>query len=334
MIRSASPFHPDNGAAYRAWRETKLRDYPQRIEDLVVKVADPKALTATEHAALLERCRKTNMAIYAGPDLGEDKDIPRLMGRQFGLERLDANLMSDEDDITTLTVAENGEKKGEFIPYTDRPIRWHTDGYYNRPECQILGMLLHCAAPAHEGGANALLDHEILYLLLRDENPDHIRALMQEDAMSIPPRYEETALTPTLSPASPPSPRPLPEGEGDRARKNLTEREQTPSPNRLIARPEETGPVFSTLPGGQLHMRYTARTRSISWKQDAATQAAVAAIEKFLNQDLPWKFQHKLEAGMGLLCNNVLHDRTGFVDTPERKRIMYRARYYDRISQT
>ncbi len=294
MIRSDSPFHPDNDDAYLSWREAKLRGYPQRIEDLVVKVADPKALTAEEHAALLERCRKTNMAIYAGPDLGEDKDVPRLMGRQFGLEHLDANLMSDEDDITTLTVAENGEKKGEFIPYTDRPIRWHTDGYYNRPERRILGMMLHCAAPAHEGGANALLDHDILYLLLRDESPDHIRALMQEDAMSIPARMDENG----------------------------------------VARPQESGPVFSTLPGGQLHMRYTARTRSIAWKQDAATQAAVAAIDKLLGQDLPWKFQHRLEAGMGLLCNNVLHDRTSFVDTPEHKRIMYRARYHDRIGQT
>lgn len=294
MIRPDSPFHPDNDAAYQAWREAKLRDYPQRIEELVVEVADPRSLTAAEHDALLARCRKTNMAIYAGPDLGEDKGVPRLLGRQFGLERLDANLMSDEDEISTLTVAENGEKKGEFIPYTDRPIRWHTDGYYNRPERQILGMLLHCAAPAHEGGANALLDHEILYLLLRDENPDYIRALIQENAMSIPARMDDSG----------------------------------------IARPEETGPVFAILPGGQLHMRYTARTRSIAWKQDDATQAAVAAIEKILGQDLPWKFQHKLEAGMGLLCNNVLHDRTGFVDSPEHKRIMYRARYYDRISQT
>jgi len=294
LIPPDSPFHPDNDAAYQAWREVKLRDYPRRADDLVVEVANPKALTAAEHDALLERCRKTNMAIYAGPDLGEDKDIPRQVGRQFGITRLDANLMSDEDEISTLTVAENGMKKGEFIPYTDRPIRWHTDGYYNRPERQILGMMLHCVAPAHEGGANALLDHEIVYLLLRDENPVHIRALMQEDAMSIPARMDENG----------------------------------------VARPEETGPVFSTLPGGQLHMRYTARTRSIAWKQDAAIQAAVAAIEKILNQDLPWKFQHRLEAGMGLLCNNVLHDRTGFVDTPEHKRIMYRARYYDRISQT
>jgi hypothetical protein len=293
MISSDSPFHPDN-RAYKNWRNEKLRNYPQRVEDLLVEVKNPKSLSPAEHAALLARCRKTNMAVYVGPDLGEDKDIPRLMGKQFGLERLDANLMADEDDITTLTVAESGEKKGEFIPYTDRPIRWHTDGYYNAPGRWILGMMLHCAAPAAEGGVNDLMDHEILYLLLRDENPGHIRALMQDDAMSIPPRMDEKG----------------------------------------IARDTETGPVFSTLPGGQLHMRYTARTRSIAWKRDEATQAAVAAIERFLSQDLPWIFRHRMEAGTGLICNNVLHDRSGFVDSPEHKRVMYRARYYDRISNT
>lgn len=294
MIHPDSPFHPDNRAAYPGWREAKLLNYPKNADELVVPVANPRLLTAAEHHALLTRLRKTNMAIYAGPDLGADKDVPRLVGRQFGLERLDANLMSDEDAITTLTVADDEEKKGEFIPYTDRPIRWHTDGYYNPPDRWILGMLLHCAAPAAEGGANALLDHEILYMLLRDENPEHIRALMQEDAMSIPPRLDDNG----------------------------------------IARAEETGPVFSTLAGGQLHMRYTARTRSIGWKQDAATQAAVAAIEKLLAQDLPGMFRHRMEAGMGLICNNVLHDRTGFVDTPAQKRVMFRARYYDRISHT
>lgn len=294
MIHPDSHFHPTNHAAYQSWREAKLRDYPSHAEELVVRVANPKSLTSAEHDALLVRLRKTNMAIYASPDLGADKDVPRLVGKQFGLQRLDANLMSDEDEITTLTVAEDGEKKGEFIPYTDRPIRWHTDGYYNPENRQIRGMMLHCVAPAAEGGANALLDHEMLYLLLRDENPEHIHALMQADTLAIPPRLDETG----------------------------------------IARDTETGPVFSTLPDGQLHMRYTARTRSIAWKQDAVTLAAVAAIEKLLTQDLPYIFHHRMEAGMGLICNNVLHDRTGFLDTPEQKRVMFRARYFDRIQNT
>ena len=81
-------------------------------------------------------------------------------------------------------------------------------------------------------------------------------------------------------------------------------------------------------------MRYTARTRSIVWKQDTITLEAVACIEQLLAQDSPYIFRGKLESGMGLICNNVLHDRTGFNDNPEHPRILYRARYYDRIAAT
>jgi hypothetical protein len=34
---------------------------------------------------------------------------------------------------------------------------------------------------------------------------------------------------------------------------------------------------------------------------------------------------------MGLVCNNVLHDRAGFVDDPAQPRLLYRARDLDRI---
>jgi Taurine catabolism dioxygenase TauD, TfdA family len=295
VIPASSPFHPDNAADYRVWRKNKLAGYPRVAADLVVEVSNPRALTPAEHEALLARCRKTNMVIYT-TSFGNapDKSIMLDIGRQFGLTHLDANYLSDEDAISTLTVAEKGHAKGEFIPYTNRPIRWHTDGYYNIPDRRIRGMTLHCVQPAVSGGDNALLDHEIAYLLLRDENPDYIRALMMEDVMTIPPREDESG----------------------------------------IARAEETGPVFETLPGGQLCMRYTARTKSIAWKQDEATQAALAALEDILANDSPYMFRNRLEAGMGLLCNNVLHDRTGYVDNPDAPRMLYRGRYTDRISGT
>ena len=38
-----------------------------------------------------------------------------------------------------------------------------------------------------------------------------------------------------------------------------------------------------------------------------------------------------LEPGMGIVCNNVLHRRDGFVDDPSRSRLLYRARYLDRV---
>ena len=81
-------------------------------------------------------------------------------------------------------------------------------------------------------------------------------------------------------------------------------------------------------------MRYTARTRSIEWKRDPAVQAAVAALEALLAAESPHIHQVTLAPGMGIVCNNVLHDRTGFVDDPDRPRLLYRARYRDRIRGT
>jgi len=289
---SDSPFDLQNATAYGAWRDRKLQQVPRSAAELIVEVRDPRALSKTEHDKLLACVRRCNMAIYASTLVDEDTDIPRQLGRQFGLERLDANWLADEDGISEIQV-NNGEPRQSFIPYTNRPIKWHTDGYYNPPERTIRGMVLHCVRRAQQGGENRLFDHELAYLLLRDENPQHIQALMQPDVMTIPERVDEA--------------------DG--------------------VRPEQAGPVFSLdQVTGSLHMRYTARTRSIVWKPGDATQAAVAALEKLLTAaESPYVLHACLEPGMGLLCNNVLHDRTAFTDDPATPRLLYRARYYDRI---
>jgi hypothetical protein len=290
----AAQFDLDNATAYAAWRGSKLATHPRTLGDLVVELADPRRLTFAEREALLARCGVANMAVYASRTGSDpDKDIPRLLGRQLGLVNLDANMLADDDGISPLAVAPAGTRT-EFIPYTDRGIKWHTDGYYNTLDRQIRGMVLHCVQRAASGGDNQLMDHEIAYILLRDENPDYIRALMAPDAMTIPPRLEA--------------------GE--------------------VARAAQAGPVFSVYPDGHLHMRYTARTVSIEWKADDLTRAAVAALERLLASDSPCIFRGRLEPGMGLVCNNVLHDRAAFVDSDSRKRLLYRARYFDRILDT
>lgn len=296
MLRDSAPMSPfdlSDPASYRLWREAKLDTHPARAEDLMVEVGDARALTAAERMALLGRCASANMALYLTRGGGEpDKDIPRLLGRQLGLERLDGNWLADEDGISSITPVEGGTR-GEFIPYTDRPIRWHTDGYYNPRERRILGMILHCVRSAAEGGENRLLDPEIAYILLRDEAPALVAALMADDAMSIPARTDETG----------------------------------------VARAAESGPVFSVLESGHLHMRYTARRVSVAWKDDPVTTAAVAALERILDGNYPWVFRVRMEPGMGLVCNNVLHDRAAFRDSPQRRRLLYRARYYDRVGE-
>lgn len=286
----SSPFDFGDEAAYRRWREQKLEQAPQTITELVVEVADAENLTAAEHAALLARCRRANMAIYANRKRDPGKDVARHVGRQFGLVNLDANWLADDEGVTQITVCGDNPRQG-FIPFTNHPIKWHTDGYYNPPERQIRAMVLHCARSAAEGGENRLMDHEMAYLLLRDANPDCARALFAPDAMTIPERVDEDG----------------------------------------VARPAQTGPVFSVDGNGALNMRYTARTRSIEWKQEETTLAAVSLLEKLLSSDSPHIYRGRLEPGMGLLCNNVLHDRAGFNDDPDRPRLLQRARFHERI---
>lgn len=289
-----TPFDPDQDKDYLIWRDKKLHNYPRSLDELIVEVYDPMSLSRAEYDALHACCRKTNMVIYASAARGENKDLPRRVGEQFGLLNLNHNWLADEDAITSLTVNDEGDHP-VYIPYTNRPIKWHTDGYYNRPGEQIHGLLLHCVRPARKGGDNQLMDHEIAYILLRDKNPDYIRALMQDDAMTIPARLDE-------------------KGEVERA--------------------AESGPVFSVAADGHLHMRYTARTRSIEWKDDERVKAAVAELKKILQEDSPYKYRGTLQPGMGLISNNVLHDRSGFEDDEATPRLLYRARYYDRIAGT
>lgn len=260
--------------------------------ELIVEINDPDAVTTSERTAILSRIQRSNMVIYVSHTEMNEPTLQNFAAL-FGLKQLDANWLAGEQGITRITVSKNDSQRQTYIPYTDRAIKWHTDGYYNPPERRIHGMLLHCAQSAGSGGKNRVMDHEIAYMMLRDANIDFIRALSSPDVMTIPERVDET--------------------DG--------------------IRPAQTGPVFSVDPAnGALHMRYTARTRSIEWKQDEMTLAAVAFLERLLAADSSHIHQLRLENGMGLLCNNVLHDRTAFTDDPNKPRLLYRARYLDRLA--
>jgi hypothetical protein len=290
-----SPFALEQEELYCKWRDQKLEDYPMDLADLLVEINDPRKLTDTEFKAIQSRCRKANMALYAsktGTD--PDPEIPLSMGRRFGLQGLNKNWLSDETGLTSLTVANEGIRQ-QYIPYTNRAINWHTDGYYNEVSKQIHALNLHVVQQAASGGENALMDHEIAYILLRDKNPDYIRALMSETTMTIPPRIDEGG---------------------------------------KIARKNEVGPVFSITPNGDLHMRYTIRVNNVIWADDPLSREALAYLENILNGNSPYIYRGRLEAGMGLVSNNVLHDRAAFTDDETHKRFYYRARYFDRLAGT
>ncbi len=288
-----NPFALDDDRAYTAWRARKLAQRPRDAASVTVEVADPRTLSAGERLALLSVIARHNLALYRSPCVDEDKALPRALGAQLGLQRLDANWLADEDGISSIQVSSTPGDRRDFIPYTSQPIRWHTDGYYHPAERRIRGMILHAVRPAASGGVNRLLDPDLAYIALRDESPELVRALMRPDAMTIPARLDADG----------------------------------------VARAAQTGPVFSVDPGA-LHLRYTARTRSIEWNPDAQVQQAAQRLAALLESGSDiGVLSLRLQSGMGLVCNNVLHDRSAFVDDPARPRLLYRARFLDRVAR-
>jgi alpha-ketoglutarate-dependent taurine dioxygenase len=204
-IDPASPYNLAGDSSFLVWRAHKLETYPNRAEDLVVPISDPSDLSVEERQKIFQLCEKANMAIYrTHSSLTKEETLH--LSKQIGLHGLDLPLFTKERGMTEITTVGSG-RQGEYAPYTDRALSWHTDGYYNSRENQVLGMVLHCKRAAAEGGKSSLLDPEIAYIHLRDENPDYIAAMMELDALTIPENIE----------------------------------------NGQLVRPAETGPVFSVI---------------------------------------------------------------------------------------
>lgn len=278
---------------YQNWRFQKLKNYPMKVEQLIVEISNPFEITLEEKKAIQRNCLKTNFSIYRLKyDQSEDKSVVIAIARQLGLSNMDANLCADEDCVSTIKVS-NEDQMGSYIPYTDKLLNWHTDGYYNKDERRIRAFLMHCVCPAKIGGENSYFDPEIAYILLRDKNPKYVEALMQNGVMTIPSNCYE---------------------------------------NQEI-RQEKTGPVFILDKETQsLYMRYTARSRNIIWKDDPSIQQAKNALTKILSNN-QFKFNYKLKNGEGVICNNVIHNRQRFIDDPERRRLLFRARFYNRVAK-
>lgn len=276
--------------SYQSWRKKKLSDSSAHNGAAIVSIENPFELSESEKNALLSECKRNNYVIYQLLDEGiSGKDLVHALGHQLGLNRLDTNLRADDDSVTSIEVTQ--QSGNQYIPYTDKPLSWHSDGYYNTSDRQIRGIIMHCVTPAEAGGENEIIDHEMLYIKLRDEDPAWIKALMSPDALTIPANVEEG----------------------------------------VEIRAEQSGPVFSVdVASGHLHMRYSARKRNIQWKNDDITLQAADKITELLN-DSSIIFRHKFTAGQGIVCNNILHNRTRFEDSKENRRLIYRARYYDRV---
>ncbi|MEZ5715979.1 MAG: TauD/TfdA family dioxygenase [Paracoccaceae bacterium] len=268
-------------------------------EQAPVVLSDLANPTESERAEIVERCRTSNFAHYSSPPAQDDSTTRaqlRSFADAFGLRIAEAHRSGGDQGIVALRVSDAPSQKG-YIPYSTKGMNWHTDGYYNAPDNLISAFVLHCFAQAAEGGTNDILDPEILYIRLRDDHPAFLHALMHPQAMTIPENVE-------------------PDGS---------------------VRPASVGPVFyADAATGRMQMRYTARTRSIEWRDDPATREAEAWLREYLPAGDPLMVRLRLEPGQGILNNNVLHNRTAFANgaDSDHTRVIFRVRFHNRIGDT
>jgi alpha-ketoglutarate-dependent taurine dioxygenase len=285
---------PASEAGYRNWRAARLDSYPQTAAELMVDIGGLTTLDPDQKAAIVAVFRRANMALYTCEEAVVDRAAMRSFAAQFGLLRLDHHLCANADGVSELTVAAGG-MRGDYVPYSRRGLSWHTDGYYNEAPRRVRAVVLHCVQDAASGGQNAVLDPEIAYIRLRDEDPALVAAFEHPECMTIPANVVHG--------------------------------------NEI--RPAVSGPVFSfDGPGGALHMRFSARQKHIRWRDDAATAAARNFLASFLGDDHGAVLRFNLRPGQGLISNNVLHNRTAFEDGPAQQRFLYRARFFDRVDSS
>lgn len=289
--------------AYKNWVYAKHAGYELRARDdfpLLVDIDADGNIPVAALATIKNHIDRYNFALYRMNNASADTvGAIKRIGHNMGLRELDKNLCAQEDRLTRLSVEEQG-RKTTYIPYTNKAIGWHTDGYYNPLHQRVLAMVLHCEQPAAQGGVNDLLDPDMLYIHLRDQNPDFIRALSDPRVMCIPPNIED----------------------------GVKIREQTCSAVFM----QETSSDANSGQNPVLAMRYSKRKHNIIWSEDAVTREALQCMTEFLESGSPYHVRYRLKAGEGVINNNVLHTRSAFSDDAENKRVYYRARYYNRIN--
>lgn len=279
-------FDLDSNADYLKWRDEKLAAYPGTIGELVVELGDMTAPTPAEKSRILETVERANMCVYTAGAAALEMASLLALGRQLGVSRTDKSARHAQSDELTDSGILN-----RAVPFSTRHCNWHTDATYYGSDKPIQALFLLCKRPALEGGSNKLLDHEVLYIHLRDTHPDALEVLMKRDCFNY------------RNPAS---------GEID---------------------PHRGGKVFWTNADGQLCHRFSFRKTDMAWSEDADVAAARAALESLISGEPAQVIEGRLESGMGLISNNVLHTREPLVDNDDaaHKRLLFRARFHDRV---
>ena len=169
---------------YPYWRDEKLKNF-QSLDNCLVELKNTQELSLIEKNKIKELCKTNNFALIQTPKALKYDSMVLDFNTQLGLIQNDKHLFISSNDLAHITPVKN-KQQGEFIPYTNKKINWHTDGYYNDLEHRVRSFTLFCAKPAKSGGVNNWLDIEMLYILFREKDEKLIKLLSLIDSMTIP----------------------------------------------------------------------------------------------------------------------------------------------------
>jgi hypothetical protein len=280
-------FALDSDEDYLKWRDEKWAAYPSNVGELVVELADMTAISAAEKTKIMETVERANMCVYTAGSAELEMNSLLALGKQLGVTRTDKSARhAQSDELTDSGILSRA------IPFSTRHCNWHTDATYYGSDSTIQALFLLCKRPALEGGSNKVLDHEVLYIHLREKDAGALEVLMNENCFN----YRNPAT-----------------GEVD---------------------PHRGGRVFWTNADGHLCHRFSFRKTDMAWSDKSDVAAARKVLESLISEESAHVIEGRLESGMGLISNNVLHTRERLVDSGDaaRKRLLFRARFYDRVN--
>ena len=171
---------------YKRWKEKKLESFTKNLDDLTVQINSPNAISKHEKFRVINLLTNHNIVFFhIDKIVNTDKLSIKNFADQIGLGNYELDSQSDNDGLTEIKDIQDKDKLSEYVPYTNKELNWHTDGYYTDQNNSVLAWMLFCKVAAESGGTNKYLDHEIAYILFNDKS-DKLKDLMQYDACCIP----------------------------------------------------------------------------------------------------------------------------------------------------
>tara|TARA_B100001564_G_scaffold351542_1_gene357556 strand:+ start:79 stop:927 length:849 start_codon:yes stop_codon:yes gene_type:complete len=171
---------------YKRWKEKKLESFTKNLDDLTVQINSPNAISKHEKFRVINLLTNHNIVFFhIDKIVNTDKLSIKNFADQIGLGNYELDSQSDNDGLTEIKDTQDKDKLSEYVPYTNKELNWHTDGYYTDQNNSVLAWMLFCKVAAENGGTNKYLDHEIAYILFNDKS-DKLKDLMQHDACCIP----------------------------------------------------------------------------------------------------------------------------------------------------